>query len=306
VNAVSHHYNPQVYLKQFKDPKSKNLLWEYDLKKGTARESTPKLSGCEDYYNSVALKDGGHDDDTIEQSFFALENALAKFFDTVRCGSSPGRVAQQTLCPELWDVFFAFAATQEARSPQLVSTIHNFLSDLHQFSFEIAKHSPSFQQALSKSGIDPEQVKIANVKVEAAKGSALLLSLEGIETAVQRFRQMGWTFFVAQPSKFFFTSERPVCLWLPPDERSVFGIGLANKDIQITFPLSRRVCAYGRWRKAKHLYEAVPNELVDAVNDRSIWNARHFVYGPALDNRILESVKAKAERGNQAASESHV
>jgi len=72
----SHHYNPQVYLKQFVDPHRKKELWEYDLRTGAVKLSSPKKSGCEDYYHSIVGKDGARDDKAVEESFSVIENRL--------------------------------------------------------------------------------------------------------------------------------------------------------------------------------------------------------------------------------------
>jgi len=80
----SHHYNPQVYLRQFVNPASKKQLWEFDLRRGTVTLSSPKESGCEDFYHSFDRADGIRDHVSIEQSFHSIENKLPKFFETIR------------------------------------------------------------------------------------------------------------------------------------------------------------------------------------------------------------------------------
>src|SRR6266498_2061015 len=115
--ARSHHYNPQVYLRQFTNPARKKELWEYDLTQGTAKKSTPKLCGCEDYYHSFQRKDGVRDDDSIEMSLGRIENRLPKLFEAVR--------NKQPLPMGLWCRLFAFAALQRARSPVAIHSLQN-------------------------------------------------------------------------------------------------------------------------------------------------------------------------------------
>ncbi|MEI9959911.1 MAG: DUF4238 domain-containing protein [Limisphaerales bacterium] len=235
IAAISHHYNPQVYLRQFKNPKAKNELWEYDLATGIANKSTPQDCGCEDYYNSVALEGGGLDDVTLETAFHPLENALPKLFKAIR--------NKDAMTDNLWSLFFTFAAIQDARSPARVGAIDDFLSQIHQVILEIGcKNSPKFQKAFTSLGVDPAKVP-DYVEMKASKGSALLHSLQPISMTSEIFGGMKWSFIYAPPGKFFLTSDNPICRWTPLDRRNIHGEGLTDQDIGITFPLSRRVCA---------------------------------------------------------------
>jgi hypothetical protein len=148
VSSINHHFNPQVYLKRFTNPKVKNELWEYNLTSGSVEKSTPKDCGYEKYYNSVSLKDGGRDDETLETAFFPLENALPKIFKAIR--------NKQEMTNDLWSLFFTFVAIQDARSPSTVSVINDFLSQIYQADFEMmCKGSSKFQKEFTALGVDP-------------------------------------------------------------------------------------------------------------------------------------------------------
>lgn len=115
--ARSHHYNPQVYLRQFTNPARKDELWEFHLTEGTAKKSTPKLCGCEDYYHSFERKDGVRDDDSIEKTLGKIENHLPKLFEAVR--------NRQPFPERLLGQLFIFAALQRARSPVTIHSLQN-------------------------------------------------------------------------------------------------------------------------------------------------------------------------------------
>ena len=286
--AISHHYNPQVYLRQFTSSKAKNELWEYNLTEGTVEKSTPQHCGCEDYYNSVALEGGGRDDETIEEAFHPLENNLPKLFEAIR--------NQKPMTDKLWNLFFAFAAIQEVRCPSTVHSIDNFLGEVYQAGFEMmCKASVGLKKKLAEQNVNPLDA-LAEFEMKPSQGSSLLLSLEGIKTTVNILTQIKWGFVCAPNGKFFFTSDRPVCHWVSPDKRTIYNGGPTDRDAEITFPLSRRICACGHWTKSwPKTYNEISADVVDTINRRTVRNARNFVYGPTMDTQILGLVQGKAK-----------
>lgn len=296
MTAKSHHYNPQVYLRQFTNPASKRELWEYSLANGAVTKSKPKDCGCEDYYNSVALKGSASDDETIEKAFHPLENALPRLFEATR--------HRQPMTSQLWNLFYSFVAVQEVRGPSTVGSVDQFLSQVHQMSFEMLfKGSLKFQKSLGELGLDPLEAP-NDFELKASKGSALLHSLNAADDVAKILGRMKWSFLHAPLGEFFFTSDRPMCRWIPPDKQNIYSGGLADQDVEITFPLSRRICACGHWTMSqlKPNHDVLP-EVVDTVNRRTVWNAHCFVYGPTKDSKIIELIETRVKaRLGQAVS----
>jgi Protein of unknown function (DUF4238) len=81
VPTISHHYLPQVYLRRFTPRDNRKLLFEFDKSMGALRESSPKKSGCEDYFHAFKKQDGTLDTDSIEGHLLSVAK-IAK----VPCG----------------------------------------------------------------------------------------------------------------------------------------------------------------------------------------------------------------------------
>jgi hypothetical protein len=288
----SHHYNPKVYLRQFRSPASKNELWEYDLRIGTSRQSTPKLSGCEDFYHSFTRADGTRDDETIENSFHALENDLPKLFEEIRSG--------RRLSDKCFATFVTFAALQRARSPVALHSIQEGMSKVYQMSFEIMQTTPDFEKSMVEKGQDPEAIRKLNLQVKAERDSILLTMLSVFQDGElpRLLSEMEWTFLQAPPSSYFFTSDNPVCCWPPPGAKGIYRhVGPSSPDVEITFPLSRRVCALGIWKpRFPNEFFQINQRQVEAINYRTIVSGWHFLYGPSNDNNILQAVKDLAAK----------
>jgi hypothetical protein len=289
MNAKSQHFNPQCYLRGFQQ---KKRLWEYDLAKGTLTESTAKKSGCEEYYHAVDLKDGSRDDQTLERAFHLLENKLPKLFEAIRWGRPPS--------PEVWNIFFALIAVQDARSPKRVQRLNELLGSVYQAVYPIICTSTPMKTALAAQGVDPTPI-FDKFELKPSRGAALLTSLSEIDFADSLFARMKWNFLKAPVNKFFITGDAPVSLWSPA-KRSLFPPALADGDIEVTFPLSRSICAFGCWGPPfPNLYHAVPEDVVDSINGNTLMSAARFVYGPVHDSRLLETVialsRARAKEG---------
>lgn len=280
------HYSPVVYLRQFRKPGSKNELWEYDLSQGVAKQSKPEECGCEGFYHSVALRSGKRDDITLEKAFHPLENSLPKLFEIIR--------HKKPMTIKSWSLLFAFAAIQEARCPSAVNSIKQFLGQIHQGSFELlCKGSSEFQKLLTALGLDPHEAP-TQFEMEASQGSALLDSLQVVEDVERILSRMEWSLLCAPRGTFFLASDHPMCRWISPDKLNIYGGGLIDRDIEITVPLSRRICACGHWIASdQKTYKEISVQLVHEVNRRTVWNARNFVYGPANDTKIMEVIQRR-------------
>ncbi len=289
--SISHHYNPQVYLRQFAHKKE---FWEYDLTNGTAEKSTPQESGCEDYYHSFIGSDGQRDDDTLEKSFFSIENRLPELFEAIR--------HLKPISDELKGVFFWFAAIQRARSPKMIASIQKGLKKLHEATWEMVKHTPHFDRWMIARGLEPDKVREAEFEIQPSRGHSLLMLLERSEILTECFAKMKWAFLCAPPDKFFFTNDDPVCCWSPPDKRGPLGdVGPETPEVEITFPLSRRICAYGSWNLSPPLYSEMSSQQMNGINFRTILNGWNYVYGPTKDDLMLELVQDSAKRRSHVA-----
>lgn len=264
--SISHHYNPVVYLREFASNKKK-VLWEYDLMNGSAKESTPQECGCEDYYHSLHSANGVRDDNSLEKSFRSIENRLPKLFQAVRNIRSEGQIAVPIRANMLM-----FAALLCSRSPKTLHRLQNFV--VRQASLNL-------------------NVNLTTTREQTLKES---LSALGRGDLQQLLGRMKWVFMRAPEGKHFFTSDDPVCCWPPLNSEPLGAFVSANEHAEITFPLTRRICAFGNW-KASFVQEAIPlsGDDVDVINSRTLQNGYRFVYGPSNDSRILNLVENIAQ-----------
>jgi hypothetical protein len=283
MTPVSHHYNPQVYLRQFVNPASKRELWEFDMQSGGVKKSTPKDSGCEDFYHSITRPDGSSDDESLEKSFHPIENNLPKLFKAIRNG--------EPLSLDEFETFIHFAALQRARCPHARNLIQETLGEVYEYACGMMN---------LEKGVNSAEAKKHDFDEKARREFTLLSMMSAFSEGdmPNLLRKMEWTFFRAPAGTYFFTSDDPICCWPPPGTSSLYrGVGPSDKGVEITFPLSRRICAVGVWKPfCPKEYLPITTKQVDAINYRTVANSWHFVYGPTRDGQILKLVEEIAAR----------
>lgn len=292
VPAISHHYLPQVYLRRFTPRDNRKLLWEFDKSTGTLIESSPKKSGCEDYYHAFKRQDGTLDTDSIEIELGRIETKIDAVYEAIRM--------QKPLSAAEWRAFHVFAGSMSVRVPAFIGMFHEFASEVLNHSFEIIKTQPDFIKRSQELGVPPEI--LANCEASADRDLSLLMCLQSMNTPIQIFSQMAWQFVQTSGTKYFITGDRPVFHCVPDQKpASIFPPGLADKDIEVTFPLSKTICAVGAWRPrpSKVLYRLIEDETIQIINARTTAAASRYLYGSAKD--LFESlrnqpVKLKAAR----------
>lgn len=277
--AISHHYLPQVYLRRFTPRDNRKLLWKFDKSTGASIESSPKNCGCEDYYHAFKRNDGTLDTDSIELDLGRIETKIDSVYEAIRM--------QRPFSAAEWRAFHVFAGSMSVRVPAFIDRFHKFASDVLEYGFEITKTTPEFIKRSQELGVPPES--LANIKATADRDFSLLMCLEAMHTPIELFSKMQWQFVQSSGANYFITGDNPVFHCVPDrDPGTIFPPGLADKDIEITFPMSRTTCAVGAWRPSKVLYRNVGEETIQLINARTAAAALRYLYSPTRTAKEFE------------------
>ena len=269
--AISHHYLPQVYLRRFTPRDNRKLLWEFNKSTGVLIESSPKKCGCEDYYHAFKRNDGSLDTESIEMELGRIETKIDSVYEAIRM--------QRPFSAAEWRAFYVFAGSMSVRVPAFIDRFHKFASDVLEHGFDITKTTPEFIKRSQELGVPLES--LANIKATADRDFSLLMCLEAMHTPIELFSKMQWQFVQSTGASYFITGDNPVFQCVPNrDPGNIFPPGLADKDIEITFPMSRTTCAVGAWRTSKVPYRTVGDETIELVNARTAAAALHYLYSP--------------------------
>ncbi len=103
--------------------------------------------------------------------------------------------------------------------------------------------------------------------------------------------QMKFQLVIAPDNQLFITSDTPVALY-HPNYTSIkpYGVGLAFKEVEISFPLTARLLIRCGWDNEEGTLDATKEEVIE-YNRRSIIMSNNYTYSSYSDGRLLEQIE---------------
>jgi len=121
-------------------------------------------------------------------------------------------------------------------------------------------------------------------KVQTKRTYSIALALSTATDIAPILANMGWTFLMSKPPDYFITSDYPFCMVdLTQPQSSCYGIGFANREIEVSLPLSRHCALLARWGDDDCSWLDVDREVVEQINFRTTKYAQRFLFAPKTD-----------------------
>ena len=254
-----HHFLPKFYLKGFIDPHNPPFIWLYEKGEPLIQKRSPINIAVRKHYHSFVTTAGERDSETVENIFADMEDKAAPVIRKIK--------NEETLNEQDRKQFARFLAFMMTRVPK-------FRNDV-----EILVKRES-EKKHAKFTVQPEKL-----------GEFSLGATHIAEYFIRDFIAMKWTFFKATQEYKFVTSDNPVHYVNPKNEtNSNYRSGLTDKNIEVTFPISKDCMFLGTWI-GKEGYEQGNNSLVKKYTKRTINSAQCYVYASQkLDvlNRLVQ------------------
>ena len=117
-------------------------------------------------------------------------------------------------------------------------------------------------------------------RIEPRREAVTGFSFSHVDWIVRILWDMKWKFLVAPPGGIFITSDSPAH-WEDPTPRPPIyaGHGLAMEHVEVTCPISPRLCLLAGWNYRSGLYVAQSRQVRE-INNRTIgWSLAEF-YSP--------------------------
>lgn len=291
-----HHYLPVFYLKGFVDPHNEPYIWLYKKGNPDVRKATARNIAVEKDYYSFITPEGNKDSQT-------LENELAK----IECGVAPvfRKIKNQT---ELNDqermLLSLFLALMMVRVPNFRENIEEALGEsMKKMNMILATDSRNFKAMIDKFEEDTGKkigMPIEELRKYMAEGQydtratpqfGLAMALDMIPTFAPIFSKMNWTFLEITGDYRFVTSDNPLsCIDPAHDPKSLLGVGLLNKDIEVTFPISRDLMLLGMWKNFEG-DKILSDKPVRDMNRRTVISALRFVFASQYSDGLKKLVQ---------------
>jgi len=294
-----HHYIPVFYLKGFTN--SNGAMCVYDKEDVGLFESSPEGIAFEKHYFTITTPEGKKDSETAENLMAGLEAEFSKVLNKI--------LTNEPLSDEDKVNFAWFVASMMTRTPNFRNNIQKSTSEMIQhLTLFMASHKSNFEQMVKRyeqstgnkidmpveefrqSILDTKRYKIG-INPQYAMGMAL----KQMEHLVGIFFNMKWAFLKATDDQKFLTGDNPLSYIDPThDHRSFYGVGLANKKIEVSLPLSKDICAFGGWNldsKLSGKYLQIKKEMVKDLNRRTAMSSKRFIFAHYISESLDGFVK---------------
>ena len=292
-----HHYIPQFYLKGFTDPRKENCVWVYDKEEEKLFPSTPLNIAVEKDYHTMINEKSEADTETIENLYGFIESDASKVIQKIHIG--------EMLDEEDRSIFSLFVSSMLVRVPNYRKNIEKIFADstldnLLSLAKNETAFTESYEEFLKKTGTSPD-ISLDDLRKYTLDGEydiitnpqvSLAMSISQLLHLPQVFLQMKWAFIRSESERMFLSSDNPLFFWDPThDPDSFSGVGLMNKNIEVSLPLSNEICAVGGWETPGD-YNVIPGktQLVNNLNRRTAGASLRFVFSSIKSDALLRFV----------------
>lgn len=265
-----HHYIPVFYLNYFTDvqtpPIQKPYVWIFDKKNETIDNKAPKNFAFIRGYNDILDSEGNVTNIVEDQFKLEIEDPASIVFKKLTKFKYLSKSNRYTLAK--------FVAAMIFRVPKFRDTFKKIIEEKYYLEFAVERRS-MFEGVSSKFMMD-------SVIRTSGIGAKLLL-------------KMDWSLLIAPEGVQFITSDNPVVVRNPNDPNWLF-CGLASDpSIEITFPISPKICLFGSWGRFKRVIEYISDKEVSKINfetfkysfDYLFSSTKYFIKEIILANHLV-------------------
>lgn len=281
-----HHYIPQFYLKKFTDPRfrlpEEPYIWFFE--KGmteSKRKSPPNIAFEVGFYDFHVDKDLITQE--VENNLAELEYAASLILKKVEKGSLPTIQEKQ--------IFSEFIWTMQMRNTFQRTNQNKVIEDIHRLALKIAAEHPEYiKRSLVSSGESPEDItderieKIIsliisdNYDVKIPQEYSIMNMIENAQQMSMIISKMSWTLLKSDEQILFVTSDNPVVLSDPTNESRLYGPGFLSKKVEMTFPLTPKLCLLASWKEGEDTFHKIDSLIVAEINNRTIRYSHKYIF----------------------------
>lgn len=298
--SVRHHFIPQFYLQGFVDPQNPPFVWIYRKDTGAIVKSSVKDTAVHKHYYSFKSKplSGARDSQTLEKWFSEVEASVSKIFKKI--------VNRQELNNKEKSRFASFLAITLTRVPNYRENMINnptaqLMKRMQIITASHKKHFEAKMKQYEKDTGDKITVPIEQLRQYILEGNydvkitnpdySLNFIFKAAQDIAPILHGMKWAFFETSDNEYFLTCDNPL-YYMDPTYKpgSFYGVGLMNKKLEITFPLSKNLALLATWEGLTGYHHTTP-KIRETFNRRTIIAAQNFVFAPENSVELSKAVK---------------
>lgn len=286
-----HHYLNQSYLRGFTTDAEHKELWLYDRQTGKVRCSSPRdaFNICDLY----TFKKGDKDDSE------SLENLLADVESAISPALSK-LVSRVVLSKEELSHIYSLIALCMVRVPSSLEAGENIARATVLATMKILEDRGEIPPCPGDGAWAgrkmTELVQEGKINVDILPNMPLSL-MGSFGDLAEKIAKLNFCILRATENLSFVTADVPVVMYEPVLYRAFPFRGLANEYVELTFPISNRLCFLATWVKLPSGFVSVRNEVVRQVILRHCFFANRFVAYHAKSGFVENAIKQCAGLG---------
>jgi hypothetical protein len=282
------HFVPKCYLKAWIDPTSqlqKKLepyVWIFD-----SDGSNPKRKSVENIFHETDIytivREGGKRDLYLEHGFHGVEDKFSRirnnFLDKRQLPDAERKAWILVFVATLKIRTAAFRDHHKTQWLKILEMMED-LERQHASGKDIPPSSIQSKTSGHFSLEDRKSLSIGDVRriVDQPINS---FAAPFLSSQLKIISQMNLVILCTDSESGFITTDNP-CTWFAPNQHKMppiyRGVGLVNKNIEITLPISPKQCLLLSHRSDLSGFIDIEQNIVDQLNHRHIWHCdRHFI-----------------------------
>lgn len=288
-----HHFITESYQRNFTD--DKGHVWILTSQKRIFN-TNPDNSFKEDHFYTVKLPGGGGSL-VVEKTLAEIEGG---FIGVVNNKILKG----QNLSEEDRGYISLFVAAMLTRTKvqrnHFRDTHNNLIKRMEEMQVAFRKNPPKYQMERGDGpSISLDELKQHMQNFDSDESLSTLALLQDTAPIIS---QMKWSILSAPEGMFFISSDNPFCMCSPERER-LYGrraigasAGLADSDIEVTFPLTKKHALFAAWENYLPQYVEATPYTVEQINRRTSRTAHNLI---ASSKGELEEIVSRAQNHEQ-------
>ncbi|MCX6148670.1 MAG: DUF4238 domain-containing protein [Candidatus Kapabacteria bacterium] len=298
-----HHFIPQFYLGGFTDQNNPNHIYRYTKNRSKLISLSIKDACVQSHYYAFTMIDGKKDSEKVENYFQIIEFETSKILKKI--------AIRIELNFEERTILSHFIAFQLTRVPAFRNWIlENKANHIKQVIQLAASNKESFDTTLNnvfekkEKEINSEKLREfclnGNYDIEYSEETSLQFMVTLAMDVAKIIYKMNWGFINSPNGSYFLTSDNPVFLADPSRNlNSLFCIGLIDRNVELTLPLTKEICFIGTWQNNIIGHFNYPSfDYIWEINRRTIISAQKYIFSPFKHDLINEIINNPTEKVN--------
>ncbi len=276
------HYVPQYYLKGFTEPHAPAFIWVYD--KVTARIFRTNVK-------NVAHETDYYPDDVEQYLANSIEGPAQSVIDKIRQHEPLTPHDKARLAAYMVVMLKRVPRSRQRRRERSPVVIASVFGSVEEQLADLLAEEPANEVLLRRR----EEVIQLRAKYEAEVPREIDYQLLPPETSPRLLavlQEMTWHYWTYDKEPAFLTSDNPVFYFE--------GLGIGQKDSEVSFPISSQVVLWATWRKDyRETYTHIREPILKEINRRTASAATRYVYFAREEPWVMKLLNRRRPRLNR-------